>query len=65
MTPEEREQAKKWLNEEHNVRTICNVIRHIRSLCEEAIWMAKQMDRKLREYKKDWDEKEWDRESST
>lgn len=49
-------------------RTICEVLRdihretdddRIRALAEEAEDMAKRMDRKLREYKADWDAGFW------
>lgn len=63
-----REEARGMLHNSHDVRTICNVLRYLYTLCdkpeqkylvEEAIWMAKKMDNKLRFYKKDWDQDLW------
>lgn len=73
MTPEERLEARRTLGTLQPTRTICNVIRRIYMratdqeigrLCEEAIWMAKRMDAKLRERNHTWDKGFWRDENS-
>jgi hypothetical protein len=62
MTKEEILESMKGASEK---RTICEVHREIYEICKdeavkelllEAYSMAKRMDKKLREYKKNWDE---------
>ena len=78
FAPEDREKAERDLAHRaqgEDIRTICNVIRHIsdearaipmqakrehaQALCAEAIYMAKRMDLRLRYYRQDWDKGLW------
>lgn len=68
FTPQMYEKAEEWMHDTYPLRTICNVLREIyamsgdqliRQKCCEAIWMAKNMNKRLRHYKNDWDNGLW------
>ena len=64
-TEADREAMQQEMTQGQAVRTICNVVRYLSSLChtpeqkylcEEIMFMAKKMSRKLNFYKNNWDD---------